>query len=414
MPTETMQQMYTKLFGANNAADAQRKTEEHVRELVEMRRREFAQFDEEEAQERFEARYYNFCEKWLKNAWTRNLRLRLHGENVTRNSEQVTDEFAEYMEGVNALLRSSGIGNAPNVGEILEEGLTQSEQDGVTTDWKREWQREVLQNAPHDKIGVEQEVLYGRDPRTGNEPSVKEAVNRACEEVEGFCRDISEENRAEKCVEAAIRLRAVEQKRASRGILWKIFHPINNYRERKAVERMQNAIGQRFTPEEIAAVSGEALRVAWLDEERGEGILPHAMNELKVDALESEEQTRQRVAAETAETAREKEELARIAEDLKPVAEAEEFASGAATADRIEELTVKSEEDYRAFMGDTFEDALEEEGKTFADKAEEYDFVDESEEKESLFIAEAEDIPSEQKSEPPVEKDAPEIGKNLQ
>ena len=119
------------------------------------------------------------------------------------------------------------------------------------------------------------------------------------------------ENAAQKCTQAVATLRAVEEKHATRGLLWKFFHPIDNRREKKAIAVMREQIGQTFSHEQIAAAQAQSnAEMDWIIAEKGDSFQPSKGNEMKVNPLESEGDTRRRVAEEMEQTAREKEELA--------------------------------------------------------------------------------------------------------
>ncbi|MGN0823145.1 MAG: hypothetical protein ACI4NG_05165 [Candidatus Gallimonas sp.] len=420
MPNQMMLNAYKKLFGATDDAQARIGIEEHLHAISEMWRKEFGR-NPDEAQARFEGRYYNFCEKQVKTAWTKNLVQGLAGEEHDRNTAQVTDEFCEYMRGINALLRERGVETAPNVDEIFEEGMDEEPDDGEELEegeyrgWLNQWKRETLGKVPAGRKDAARFYLYGRDLETDREPSVKTSVTRAGDEVVSLCRAVNEENAAQKCVRAVATLRVVEEKHASRWLIWKIFHPIDNYRENRAIELMRGQISRTFSAEQIEAAEAQAnADVGWIVAEKSDAILPSKSNELKVDPLESEARTYLRAAAETARTEQEKEELSRIAEELEPVAEEELFLHGAAESDKREESNAKCEENYRNRMGDTFEEALAEETEAYGKNAKESDFLEEFDgEKENLFVSEAEEPAQDEKSESSEEKDAPETMKNL-
>lgn len=396
MPNQTMINAYKKLFGVSDDAQAVEGIRQHMSRIMEIRQRARDRADEEYSpKDLFEGGYFNFCEKQLKIVWTKNLMHRLGGEELDRNTAQVTDEFGEYMRGINALLRERGVEDAPNVDEIFEEGL---DDEGEVTGWLTKWKADVLNKVPSTKTGVAQFFFYGRNPETNEKPSVKEALGRVRAEVASACESVNGDNAEEKCAKAVLVLRAVEEKHASRSGWWKFFHPINNYRENKAIEQLREQVRGSFSEEQIAAAraqtNGEA---AWLVEEKGDSVLPSGHNELKVNPLESEAETRRRAEEEIAQAETERELLGMLASDIH---EREEFLA---------------DEKYREEFGDTFEDALDEEAearKAFGeDKS---DFVDEfAEEKEALFVSEAEEPAQEEKSEPSQEKDAPELGKDL-
>ncbi len=416
MPIQTVINAYKKLFGVTDNEQARNGIEEHLHAISQIREKAFARKGEDHHLV-FQAGYFNFCEEKVKIAWTKNLVQRLSGVDLDRNTAQITDEFSDYMRGLNALLMERGIEDAPNVNDIFEDGMFDEVDDegDFVEGWLNQWKHDVLDKVPSGRMGAAQFYLYGRDLETNKEPSVKTSVNRAKDGVASICSTVSLENAAQKCTQAVATLRAVEEKHASRWLLWKIFHPIDNRREKKAIEVMREQIGQTFSPEQIAAAQAQSnAEMDWIIAEKGDSFQPSKGNEMKVNPLESEGDTRRRVAEEMEQTAREKEELARIAEELKPVAELDSFMQGAEEADKMEELMAKGDEDYREFTGDTFEKSLDEEATTFKAEEDEKDIADDfAEMKESLFVSEAEEDRKEEKSQPSFEKDAPDLAKNI-
>ncbi len=416
MPNSSMINAYKRLFGVIDNVQARIGIEEHLHAISQIRERAFSRNDEDH-ELLFQGGYFNFCEEQVKKAWTKNLVQRLSGEALDRNTAQITDEFCDYMRGLNALLSERGIEDAPNVDDVFAEGMyDEVENDGnVAEGWLNQWKRETLDKVPSGRANAAQFYLYGRDLETNKEPSVKNALNRARESVASICREVGKEDAAQKCTQAVATLRAVEEKHASRWFIWKIFHPIDNRRENKAIEFMREQIRQTFTPEQIATAQEQAdTDAAWIIAEKGDSFQPSKGNEMKVNPLESEGDTRRRVAAEIEQTAREKEELARIAEELKPVAELDSFMQGAEEADKMEELMAKGDEDYREFTGDTFEKSLDEEAKNFKAETDEREIADDfSEMKENLFVSEAEEDVKGEKSQQLYEKDAPNPAKNI-
>lgn len=402
MPNQMMINAYKKLFGVTDDEQAEAGIREHMSKIMEIRQRAQDRADEEDSPEDlFWGGYSNFCEAQLKIVWTKNLIQRLNGRELDRNTAQVTDEFGEYMTGLSEMLIQRGvIDNAPSMNDIFDNGgVHDAEVEGeIEEGWLTQWKRDVLSKTPSTKTGVAQFVFYGRNLETNEKPSVKEALGRARAEVAAACESVNGDNAKEKCAKAVLALRAVEEKHASRSGLWKFFHPINNYRENKAIEQLREQVRGSFSEEQIAAAraqtDGEA---AWIVTEKGDSVVASGHNEMKVNPLESEEETRRRAEEEIEQAETEKDLLGMLASD---VHEREVFLA---------------DEKYREEFGDTFEDALDEEAETRkAFGQEKSDFVDEfAEEKEALFVSEAEDGAQEEKSEAPEEKDAPDLGKNL-
>lgn len=403
MHKEMMINAYKKLFGVTDDAQAEEGIERHLSRIRLIGQRAQWSADEEYSQEDlFIGGYSNFCEEQLKIVWTKNLIQRLNGRELDRNTAQVTDDFGEYIAGLNEIIKERGIAeNPPTPDYIFENGGlhdARNELGEIEEGWLSKWKTDVLNKVPSTKTGVVKFSFYGRNPETDRKPSVKEALGRARAEVAAACESVNGDNAEGKCFKAVIALRAVEEKHAERSGFWKFFHPINNYREKKAIRQLREQVRGSFSEEQIAAAQvktdGEA---AWIVAEKGDSILPSRLNEMKANPFETEAETRRRMEEEIAQTEKEKDELGMIAADLK------------------EEDDFLAEEKHRENFGDTFEEALEEEADVYKSSEKESDFAEDltSEEKEALFVSEADDGAQEEKSDPIAESDgisAPQIG----
>ncbi|MGN0824577.1 MAG: hypothetical protein ACI4MB_05880 [Candidatus Coproplasma sp.] len=327
----------------------------------------------------FHSTYLNFCEDALKEAWKRNIEFRCKGMRLNEDMTHVTQEFKEYMSGINALLAQKGVGNIPSA-DIIDSEVDQ-------------WQQDFLEQYQYNKIDVAKFNLYGKNPQTGKEPSVKQAVSNARNAVDNICRSTGG-NKFKKCVDAVVQLRAVESMHAERSGLWKFFHPIDNYREKSAIRDMRAAIEQRFTQDMIDAIGNQELKVGWLEAERaGTNILPSQLNELRVNPLETNAEALDRANAERERTELENRELENEANRI-----SEE-------ANRIN----------RAFEDDLDSEVNELDGNEIQAQQNglENDFVDDLD-RESLSVFEANDSAVEsEKSQPHQEKSAPQLNKSL-
>ncbi|MGN1060523.1 MAG: hypothetical protein ACI4QN_02205 [Candidatus Coproplasma sp.] len=220
----------------------------------------------------FESNYLNFCEDALKEAWKRNIEFRCKGMRLNEDLTHVTQEFKDYMSGINAMLAQKGVDNLPSA-------------DVIDTEVDK-WQHDFLEDYEYNKVDVAKINLFGKHPQTGKEPSIKQAVSSARNAVNDICRSTGGD-KFKKCVDAVVQLRAVESMHAERSGLWKFFHPIDNYREKSAIRDMREAIESRFTQDEINAIGNQELKVGWLEDERtGANVLPSQINEFRVNPLE--------------------------------------------------------------------------------------------------------------------------------
>lgn len=403
MPNEMMINAYKRLFGVTDDAQAEEGIREHMSKIMQIRQRaQDRSTEEDNVEDLFWGGYSNFSEEQLKIVWTKNLVQRLNGRELDRNTAQVTDEFGEYMTGLSEMLIQRGvIDTAPSMTDIFDNGGVhdmENELGETEAGWLSKWKTDVLSKVPSTKTGVAQYTFYGSDLETNEKPSVKEALGRARAEVAAACDSVNGDNAKEKCAKAVLALRAVEEKHAERSGFWKFFHPINNYREKKAIEQLREQVRGSFSEEQIAAAQAQTDgEAAWIVMEKGDSVVASGHNEMKVNPLESEAETRRRAEEEIAQAETEKDLLGMLASDIH------------------DKETFLADEKYREEFGDTFEDALDEEAETRKAFGQgESDFVDDfAEEKEALFVSEAEDGAQEEKSEPSQEKNAPAIGKDL-
>ncbi|MGN0818576.1 MAG: hypothetical protein ACI4L9_06360 [Candidatus Coproplasma sp.] len=198
----------------------------------------------------FNLEYKPVCSNYLSEAYARNIQSRLRGEGGA-DLDKVTADCIELIELATELTlprRANSISSAFFNSDIAKLRMTE------------------LGKIERAHINGTYSELNAPD-ENGKAVKVKQRTQRAVDRVENTVIGITPENADEKCRSAVLIARVMEIKHATRSGLWKFFHPIDNYREKRAIADMNRRIGENFTAEQIALARSHAVGYSFLKEE---------------------------------------------------------------------------------------------------------------------------------------------------
>lgn len=444
MPNQQLIQMYMKLFNANDEADAQEKINAQVQRMVNLQDDVLAALDENlasmddpesaedvyykgRAQSSFEEGYYAMSREKFYEALSKNLAQGANGGDPTRDPMQVARDFAEYTTLFNEELRANEVGEQPvltaedlaakksddelelrlpSTTDIIakavpNEDIDEQKKTRTVYGWMADWTKDSLKSET-PLMDVQRAKVFGWES-LNERTNVTQSSARATQLVSDICQGVTDTNRQAKCAEAMAALRVMEEKHRSRGFWWRLVNVFgDSRRENRAIAQMKATIERSFTAEERQAVNEQSYgaNLPWIAEAK-ENTLSYLkdIDEMKIDVHETKEETERRVAAEKVAETQEKEELEDIAIH-------HAFVSGEMKGFGVDDAEWK-----QGGEKSDFETELEAEGESLSgEDAAEWDSALDDTEAEQIYINEADDEPSAEKSEAvPEEKqiDAP-------
>ena len=243
MPKQSTIEAYAKLFNVSSDK-AKSAVKAHIKQLNAFKKEAMKDSLDEDGFIEDDILQIDFDQvygKWAHNvaqlAYRKNFETFVAGDRMRTTTDTVRD-FQNYLYAL--------------AEEVDERGLVECDRD--TINGADEWVISglIVRETPRNRIAAAKSVLYGADSAY----STKEAALMALNGVNALCErmdELSYSQREASSIYAVTRLEAVRSKHAERGVLWKMFHPIDNYREKRAIKEMTQTINEHFKPEEIAS-----------------------------------------------------------------------------------------------------------------------------------------------------------------
>ncbi len=243
MPKQSTIEAYAKLFNVSNSK-AKSAVKAHIKQLNAFKKEAMKDSLDEDGfieddilQIDFDLEYGKWAHNVAQSAYRKNFETFVAGDRMRTTTDTVRD-FQNYLYAL--------------AEEVDERGLVECDRD--TINGADEWVKPslIVKETPRNRIAAAKSVLYGADSAY----STKEAALMAVNGVNALCErmdELSYTQREASSIYAVTRLEAVRSKHAERGVLWKMFHPIDNYREKRAIKEMTQTINEHFKPEEIAS-----------------------------------------------------------------------------------------------------------------------------------------------------------------
>lgn len=240
-------------------------------------------------------RYMANCNSLLTKAMNHNLDKVMHGKEGALSAFGVEEKFITYMQTLESevgMFTATHIG-AKNIADWTATGYINGK--GSNTNFYKVWKENVLDKAPN-KIELEANEIYGIDKTTGEKMSVEQSMAVADEKLKNIS-TMPVESGLDSCrkrlIEQNALLRAVEQKNASRGFWWKLFHYFgDNALEKgqiaeikKCIDNSQEIMRSKFGEESTNLTDADFERPQLPEEDELKFYVEQVNAENKSDAL---------------------------------------------------------------------------------------------------------------------------------